>query len=926
MTIPISIRYHTRFFTLLRVMTLAGLALAYGADHAYAATLSISASPASVSSGASSALTWSSSGATSCAASGAWSGVKPASGSQSIVAPNGLSTYALSCSGPSGSAGNSVVVGVGTPAPALYVLSVTVSGSGSVTSNPNGITCGASCSAPYPSGAVVTLSAIPAAGSTFSGWSGACSGVTNCVVTLTTARSVTATFNPVASAIVATFDFESSNAGLGEFTLARGNGRRCGNAGRDSNCAYSNLISENSSLPPFPAIPFPRQTGVTFVHFDAKLPENFYIGYGSHGYYLYDSTNRIGSIVIDPESRGRIVSALDWDNYTTVGLRGSGYQRIARSFEGFKPRQRGVWHSYQLMVTPSNRDASVGMLKLWIDGELANFAKIDTIPAIDRFWISNYWHSMEYTSKDLFGNLFEAHTAPFHPAFEVLLDNVIISQEFIERGDNRHQIERVKFADLQSDRFTVHFDTTARSIAKLEWGETAQYGNEAPGNTAGFSHVLALNGLRANTLYYLRLSATSNSGALTTAQYSLRTSASGAYPQFNLPDWTGEIYQAQLNASNQLTYSGAPAFIKSFKDLSLVSWSPQDSDTLIRTDQHMIVRYRKQQYFSAGVHAFKVGAYDGVRIIIDGVTRVDAPNRSQGNDRRRDFELTLTEGVHDLVVEHLIYRFNDWEATYSKYVQFIIAPLDRTPPKVITENIYNTNLELQNRPFYVARCDEDCAWVIDYGLTTAYGQQLYPQDREPVSPRPSGRFPALTQNATYHYRVTLRDNAGNVRVMPNRTFTVADTIPPRQITNLVAARASSSAVRLTFSAPGADSKYGTATSYDLRYSTSPITIANWQLATPVTGLAAPQAAQSSETIVVNGLPGGQQYYFAIKAIDANALVGLMSNIAGEPALPQVLDQDGDGYGVGSALGNDCDDYDAQVYAVGSAMTGTCIAP
>ena len=279
-----------------------------------------------------------------------------------------------------------------------------------------------------------------------------------------------------------------------------------------------------------------------------------------------------------------------------------------------------------------------------------------------------------------------------------------------------------------------------------------------------------------------------------------------------------------------------------------------------------------------------------------------------------------------MVVEHLIYRYNDWEATYSKYVQFIIAPIDRTPPRVITDNIYNTNLELQDRPFYVARCDEDCTWVIDYGLTTAYGQQLYPQDREPVSPRPSARFPALTPNATYHYRVTLRDNAGNVRVLPNRTFTVTDTIPPRQITDLIATRTSSSAVRLTFTAPGADSKSGTATAYDLRYSTSPITVANWQFATQATGLAAPLLTRSSETIVLNGLPSGQQYYFAIKAVDAGGLFGLMSNIVGEPTLPQVLDLDGDGYGIGSALGNDCDDYDAQIHAVGPTLSGTCVAP
>src|SRR5213078_1010894 len=70
------------------------------------------------------------------------------------------------------------------------------SGSGTVTSSPPGINCGPTCSAAYDSGTRVTLTATPAAGSIFGGWSGcdAVSGAT-CSVTMTAARAVTATFN-----------------------------------------------------------------------------------------------------------------------------------------------------------------------------------------------------------------------------------------------------------------------------------------------------------------------------------------------------------------------------------------------------------------------------------------------------------------------------------------------------------------------------------------------------------------------------------------------------------------------------------------------------------------------------------------------------------------------------------------------------------
>ncbi len=60
----------------------------------------------------------------------------------------------------------------------LNALTVTKSGTGAgtVTSDPAGISCGTDCSESYPSTSSVTLTATPNSGSTFGGWSGACSG------------------------------------------------------------------------------------------------------------------------------------------------------------------------------------------------------------------------------------------------------------------------------------------------------------------------------------------------------------------------------------------------------------------------------------------------------------------------------------------------------------------------------------------------------------------------------------------------------------------------------------------------------------------------------------------------------------------------------------------------------------------------------
>ena len=61
-------------------------------------------------------------------------------------------------------------------------LNVTVNGAGSVTSDPAGIACPESCSAPFADGSSVTLTATPNEGSTFTGWGGACEGNEGCTV------------------------------------------------------------------------------------------------------------------------------------------------------------------------------------------------------------------------------------------------------------------------------------------------------------------------------------------------------------------------------------------------------------------------------------------------------------------------------------------------------------------------------------------------------------------------------------------------------------------------------------------------------------------------------------------------------------------------------------------------------------------------
>jgi Ca2+-binding RTX toxin-like protein len=83
----------------------------------------------------------------------------------------------------------------GTAGQQKFKLTVTKTGSGTVTSTDGKINCGTQCTAEYDPNTSVTLKAQADPGSAFGGWSGACSGMdTTCTLTMNSDKSVTASF------------------------------------------------------------------------------------------------------------------------------------------------------------------------------------------------------------------------------------------------------------------------------------------------------------------------------------------------------------------------------------------------------------------------------------------------------------------------------------------------------------------------------------------------------------------------------------------------------------------------------------------------------------------------------------------------------------------------------------------------------------
>jgi hypothetical protein len=98
-------------------------------------------------------------------------------------------------------------------------------GSGTILSNNPGTSCGIDC-ASYPAGTVVQLTASANTGSTFTGWSGACSGTGACSVAMNSNQTLTATFN-LASAQQFTLTTTMSGTGSGTVSSSP-SGTSCG--------------------------------------------------------------------------------------------------------------------------------------------------------------------------------------------------------------------------------------------------------------------------------------------------------------------------------------------------------------------------------------------------------------------------------------------------------------------------------------------------------------------------------------------------------------------------------------------------------------------------------------------------------------------------------------------------------------------------
>ena len=184
-----------------------------------------------------------------------------------------------------------------------------------------------------------------------------------------------------------------------------------------------------------------------------------------------------------------------------------------------------------------------------------------------------------------------------------------------------------------------------------------------------------------------------------------------------------------------------------------------------------------------------------------------------------------------------------------------------------------TSYDLRYRTSAISGTDTTSWWN---GATQVSGEPLPGTAGSTDSMRVRG----LTPLTTYYFIVRAADEVPNWSGFSNvaTKTTSGDLTPPAAIVTLAVTGTTGTTMALRWNAPGNNGSTGTAASYDIRYSTSTITTANWGSATPVTGEPAPAIAGTQQVYTITGLTGSRTYYVAMRATDGAGNVAALSNV------------------------------------------------
>jgi len=226
---------------------------------------------------------------------------------------------------------------------------------------------------------------------------------------------------------------------------------------------------------------------------------------------------------------------------------------------------------------------------------------------------------------------------------------------------------------------------------------------------------------------------------------------------------------------------------------------------------------------------------------------------------------------------------------------------DATPPAAVTTLAVSATTQTSATLIWTAVGDDGHNGTADRydiryseSLITAANWASATQVINEPNPHPAGTHETFTVDSLaastiYYFALKVADEVDNWSGMSNvasdTTLALGDVTPPAPVDDLGAVTTGDKWVQLAWTAVGDDGHTGTAKTYDLRFSLSPIDANTWGAASRVSGVPAPAPAGQPESFNVDGLDPGTTYYFAMKVADEVPNWSALSNLASASTIP-----------------------------------------
>ncbi|MEW5767291.1 MAG: fibronectin type III domain-containing protein, partial [bacterium] len=490
-------------------------------------------------------------------------------------------------------------------------------------------------------------------------------------------------------------------------------------------------------------------------------------------------------------------------------------------------------------------------------------------------------------------------------------------------------ISNVEMVNVSDRSAVVQWSTDETADSIVDFGQTLAYGSTASDSTYLTSHRIDLSGLLPNTTYHLRIRSRDPSGneavseghiVFTQAEIVTISFQNGALPDASYTgclDTTVSTYYQDPNAnfgnaSNIEATHPLEGFLIKWNISSLPSGAIIDS-ALISLRQvwasyssgHTLKAYEVLQDWEemeATWNSRKTGtAWNSSGL---GATSDTAPPDSAFDRRATDCGSFQTVGANEVcsltITPSLVQAWaNNGSANYGLFITPEVAgnsffysrnystPLDR--PKLTISYHFPTEPQISiTQPPQTGAATNGTypiTWLdhcpeLDAGITLYYdrddtghdGQEIIRGISEDDETDSYSWDTSQTPEETYYIYGKIDDGVNTPVYHYSGPLTINRT-PPPVVFNLSLSDTGPSMAGLAWTAPAS------AVEYDIRYSLTQITAANWNGAAQAVGEPVPQVADSPESFTIYGLQPDADYYFALKSKDGLGNWSDISNVA-----------------------------------------------